>query len=43
MLKNLLKNERCTINLVAVKGKEKFYAKLGFKKILDENCESGMK
>lgn len=40
---NLFKNERCTINLVAVQDKEEFYTKLGFKKISDENCGSGMK
>lgn len=40
---NLFKNERCTINLVVVQDKEEFYTKLGFKKISDENCGSGMK
>lgn len=34
---------RTSIQLIAVKGKEKFYEKFGFKSIPHENCGSGMR
>lgn len=34
---------RVSIQLIAEKGKEGFYEKMGFKKIPHENCGSGMR
>jgi hypothetical protein len=34
---------RASIQLIAEKGKEEFYEKLGFKKIPHEHCGSGMR
>jgi GNAT superfamily N-acetyltransferase len=34
---------RTSVQLIAVKGKEMFYEKMGFKKIPHENCGSGMR
>lgn len=36
-------SERANIQLIADKGKESFYEKMGFKKIPHENCGSGMR
>lgn len=38
-----LPGTKVTVGLVAAKGKEPFYEKLGFSRIPEENCGSGMK
>ena len=41
--KSGLPGSKVTVGLVAAKGKEPFYKKLGFSNIPDSNCGSGMK
>lgn len=40
---NIPKDSRVSVQLISEKGKEPFYEKIGFKKIPNENCGSGMK
>lgn len=39
---NLALNQRCSIQLIAAKGKESFYQKLGFRALPNENSGHGM-
>ena len=40
--KNIPKGGRVSVQLISEKGKELFYEKIGFKRIPNENCGSGM-
>lgn len=40
--KNIPKGGRVSVQLISAKGKDLFYEKIGFKRIPNENCGSGM-